>query len=153
MSWWRKEPGHQQSWYWLCWTKIIQAPHVKGYAWKLPEMWRGFSMMFLLIKFCSTCCCHLHIDDLNKPADSSYDQWDIFKKKVYELMITNFKNISCYHMKYNHPVRSQFCTARLLWHIQILPHLNQSSISNLEQNKFSRDLDYGLLNPPWNGCQ
>ena len=30
MSWWCKEPGHQHPWYWLCWTKIIRSPHVKG---------------------------------------------------------------------------------------------------------------------------
>ena len=32
MSWWHKEPGHQQSWYWLFWTKLIQFLHVKGYS-------------------------------------------------------------------------------------------------------------------------
>ena len=30
MSWRRKEPGHQQPWYWLCWTGKIRFPHVKG---------------------------------------------------------------------------------------------------------------------------
>ena len=30
MSWWCKEPGHQQSWQWLCWTAIIWSPYVKG---------------------------------------------------------------------------------------------------------------------------
>ena len=28
MSWWHKEPGHQQPWYWQCWTKTIWSPHV-----------------------------------------------------------------------------------------------------------------------------
>ena len=30
MSWRRKEPGHQQTWYWLCWTELIRSPHCKG---------------------------------------------------------------------------------------------------------------------------
>ena len=30
MSWRRKEPGHQQPWYWPSWTKITRSPHVKG---------------------------------------------------------------------------------------------------------------------------
>ena len=30
MSWQRKELGHQQSWYWLCWTKLIWFLHIKG---------------------------------------------------------------------------------------------------------------------------
>ena len=29
MSWRRKEPGHQQPWYLLCWTVSIRSPHVK----------------------------------------------------------------------------------------------------------------------------
>ena len=28
MSWRRKEPGCQQPWYWLCWTRIIRSLHV-----------------------------------------------------------------------------------------------------------------------------
>ena len=28
MSWRRKEPGHQQPWYLLCWTELIRSPHV-----------------------------------------------------------------------------------------------------------------------------
>ena len=31
MSWRRKEPGHQQPWYWLCWTELIQSWHVQDY--------------------------------------------------------------------------------------------------------------------------
>ena len=27
----RKEPGHQQQWYWLCWRGIIRSRHVKGF--------------------------------------------------------------------------------------------------------------------------
>ena len=30
MSWRRKEPGHQQPWYFLCWAELIRSPHVKG---------------------------------------------------------------------------------------------------------------------------
>ena len=30
MSWWRKEPGHHQPWYLLCWTGLIRSPNVKG---------------------------------------------------------------------------------------------------------------------------
>ena len=30
MSWWRKEPGHQQPWYWSRQTKITRSSHVKG---------------------------------------------------------------------------------------------------------------------------
>ena len=26
----RKAPGHQQPWYWLCWTELIWSPHVHG---------------------------------------------------------------------------------------------------------------------------
>ena len=29
MPWRRKEPGHQQPWYLLCWTKLIRSPHIK----------------------------------------------------------------------------------------------------------------------------
>ena len=25
-----QEPAHQQPWYWLCWTKLIRSPQVKG---------------------------------------------------------------------------------------------------------------------------
>ena len=28
VSWRRKEPGHQQPWYLLCWTELIRSPHV-----------------------------------------------------------------------------------------------------------------------------
>ena len=28
MSWRWKEPGHQQPWYWLCWTGIIRSLHI-----------------------------------------------------------------------------------------------------------------------------
>ena len=31
MSWWRKESGHQQPCYCLCWAVIIRSAHVKGY--------------------------------------------------------------------------------------------------------------------------
>ena len=30
MSWRRKEPGHQQPWYWPSWTELTRSPHVKG---------------------------------------------------------------------------------------------------------------------------
>ena len=30
MSWWRKEPGHQQPWHWCSQTEITRSPHVKG---------------------------------------------------------------------------------------------------------------------------
>ena len=30
MSWRRKEPGYQQPWYWLCWTRIIRSLHVNA---------------------------------------------------------------------------------------------------------------------------
>ena len=30
MSWWRKEPGHQQPWYWPSQTEITWSLHVKG---------------------------------------------------------------------------------------------------------------------------
>ena len=32
MSWRRKEPGHQQPWYWLSQTEITRSPHVKGWT-------------------------------------------------------------------------------------------------------------------------
>ena len=32
MSWRRKEPGHRQPWYLLCWTKYIRFPHAKGWC-------------------------------------------------------------------------------------------------------------------------
>ena len=31
MSWRRKEPGHQQPWYWPSYTELTRSPHVKGY--------------------------------------------------------------------------------------------------------------------------
>ena len=31
MTWRRKESGHQQPWYLLCWTKLILSSHIKGY--------------------------------------------------------------------------------------------------------------------------
>ena len=31
MSWRRKEPGHQQPWYWPSLTEITRSPHVKGF--------------------------------------------------------------------------------------------------------------------------
>ena len=31
MSWWHKEPGHQQPWCWLWWNELIQSPHIKGW--------------------------------------------------------------------------------------------------------------------------
>ena len=30
MSWRYKQPGHQQPWYWLRWTKSTRLPHVRG---------------------------------------------------------------------------------------------------------------------------
>ena len=40
MTWWHKEPGHQQPWYLLCWTELILSPHVKGYLTGTLEMWQ-----------------------------------------------------------------------------------------------------------------
>ena len=37
MSWWHKELGHQQPWYWLCWTRLIRSPRVKGL--KSSNLW------------------------------------------------------------------------------------------------------------------
>ena len=31
MSWWRKEPGHQQPWYWPSETELTRSPHINGY--------------------------------------------------------------------------------------------------------------------------
>ena len=30
MSWRCMEPGYQQPWYWLCWSRVMKFPHVKG---------------------------------------------------------------------------------------------------------------------------
>ena len=30
MFWRRKESGRQQQWSWVCWTELIQSPHIKG---------------------------------------------------------------------------------------------------------------------------
>ena len=39
MTCWRKEPGHQQPWYLLCWTGLIRSTHIKG--WYIFFIW-GF---------------------------------------------------------------------------------------------------------------
>ena len=41
MTWRRKEPGHQQPWYLLCWTGLIWFLHIKG--WNLGQpFWAWF---------------------------------------------------------------------------------------------------------------
>ena len=42
MSWRRKEPRHQQPWYWLWWTGSILSPHVKGWMWNFQKNFRGW---------------------------------------------------------------------------------------------------------------
>ena len=41
LSWRRKEPRHQQPWYWTSYTKITRSPHVKAYH-RLPRLWDPF---------------------------------------------------------------------------------------------------------------
>ena len=31
MTWWWKEPGHQQPWYWPSWNEVTRSLHVKGH--------------------------------------------------------------------------------------------------------------------------
>ena len=38
MSRWRKESGHQQPCYWLCWTGSIRSPHVQAYDNNTPGL-------------------------------------------------------------------------------------------------------------------
>ena len=39
MIWRRKEPGHRQPWYLLCWTRIIRSPHVKALGHQQTQYW------------------------------------------------------------------------------------------------------------------
>ena len=40
MTWWHKEPGHQQPWYWSTYLKIFQSQHQKGWCLSLGKKWR-----------------------------------------------------------------------------------------------------------------
>ena len=44
ISWRRKGPGHQQTWYLLCWAELIWSLHVKGYF--------GIAFSFFLNQTC-----------------------------------------------------------------------------------------------------
>ena len=51
MSWRRKEPGHQQPWYLLCWIGLIRSPHVKGQlCTRLQSInWGAYIFRFLIV--------------------------------------------------------------------------------------------------------
>ena len=48
MSWRRKEPGHQQPWYWLWWNELFRSPLIKGWNFQSPSHVDILSDKFLL---------------------------------------------------------------------------------------------------------
>ena len=54
MSWWCKEPEHEQPWYWLCWTELIWSPHGKG-SLKLMMMQRDWQVIFSSAMYIQQC--------------------------------------------------------------------------------------------------
>ena len=53
MFWRCKEPGHQQPWYWLCWTKLILFLHIKGWIFEVLRfyVWINYTSFNFWVRY------------------------------------------------------------------------------------------------------
>ena len=75
MSWRRKEPGHQQPWYWPIQTELTRSPHVITRFFKyvymlfnsgwitVSNVWHFKIMWYLLILWENHCLCPCYLDE------------------------------------------------------------------------------------------